>query len=144
MPSQIVTWRASLNSNAPLKHGEEVTAQLKATIRNGWHVYSISQLPGGPSPTIISVPKGQPLNEAGAILGPPPLEAYDPNFNMKTEFYERSATFKVPLEVTQTASPGASKIVIKVHFQTCNDHLCLPPTKIEVPLIFRVAGSSLR
>jgi DsbC/DsbD-like thiol-disulfide interchange protein len=138
-PSQIVTWKASLNSSAPLKHGDKITAQLHATIRNGWHVYSISQLLGGPSPTIINVPDGQPLSQAGTILGPFPREAYDPNFNMKTEFYERSAAFKVPLEVAPTAKRGDGKIVIKVRFQTCNDRICLPPSTVEVPLNFRVS-----
>jgi len=140
-PSQVVTWMASLDSSTPLKRGAKITAQLQATIRNGWHVYSISQLPGGPSPTIISVPDGQPLSEVGTILGPLPREAYDSNFDMKTEFYERSATFKVPLEVAPAAKPGAGRIVIHVRFQTCNDNLCLPPSKIEVPLTFRIAGS---
>jgi DsbC/DsbD-like thiol-disulfide interchange protein len=141
-PSQVVNWKASLNSSAPLKHGEKITAQLQATIRDGWHVYSISQPPGGPSPTIIGVPDGLPLSQAGTIIGPLPLEAYDPNFDMKTEFYERSAAFKVPLEVTPKAKPGSGNITIKVRFQTCNDRLCLPPSKIEVPLAFRVATSS--
>jgi DsbC/DsbD-like thiol-disulfide interchange protein len=141
MPSQVVTWKAS-NSSAPLKHGDKITAQLRATIANGWHVYSISQPPGGPSPTIIGVPDGQSLSEAGTILGPLPREAFDPNFNMETEFYERSAAFKVPLEVTPTAKPGSGKIVIKVRFQTCNDRICLPPSTVEVPMAFRVATRS--
>ena len=142
MPSEVVTWKASLSSSAPLKRGEKITAKLQATIKSGWHVYSISQMPGGPSPTIIGVPDGQLLSEAGTILGPLPREAYDPNFDMKTEFYERSAAFKVPLEVTATATPGAGKIVVKVRFQTCNDRICLPPSTVEVPLAFRVATSS--
>jgi len=140
--SQIVTWKGSLNSATPLRSGEKITAHLKATIKSGWHVYSISQLPGGPSPTIIGVPDGQFLSVAGTILGPLPREAYDPNFDMKTAFYEHSAAFKVPLEVTPTAMPGAGKIVIKVRFQTCNDTICLPPSTVEVPLAFRVAASS--
>ena len=45
-----VVWTASA-SPAAVAPGATTTIQLKARIDQGWHVYSISQGPGGPIPT---------------------------------------------------------------------------------------------
>lgn len=138
--SDIVHWAAKISPVHSLKPGEKATATLDAKIEEGWHVYSISQPPGGPATTVISVPSKQAIRLDGKVTGPVPESAYDPNFEMQTEFYEESAIFKVPLVVDSTAKAGPVKGAIDVLFQACNDRLCLPPTTIQVPLTFRVAG----
>jgi thiol:disulfide interchange protein DsbD len=102
-------------------------------------MYSISQPPGGPTTTEISVPAKQVLEAAGTITGPVPQTAYDPNFEMQTEFYEGSASFNVPLVVSSKAKPRPAKVVIDVLFQVCNDTMCLPPTTVHVPLAVTIA-----
>jgi thiol:disulfide interchange protein DsbD len=135
----VVQWSAKLDSARPLKPGEKVFATLNAKIESGWHMYSITQPPGGPTRTIISVTPKQVLQAAGTITGPVPQTAYDPNFEMNTEFYEESASFKVPLVVGSSAKPGPATVVIDVLFQVCNDTTCMPPTTVHVPLKVTIA-----
>jgi thiol:disulfide interchange protein DsbD len=136
---EVVNWSAKLDSARPLKLGDKVFAILDAEIESGWHMYSITQPPGGPTTTVISVPPKQVLQAAGTITGPVPQTAYDPNFEMDTEFYEESASFKVPLAVDSAAKPGPAKVFIDVLFQVCNDTTCMPPTTVHVPLAVTIA-----
>jgi thiol:disulfide interchange protein DsbD len=134
-------------ATAQVTAGAKFTANLTTKIAPGWHVYSITQPPGGPVATVITVPKGQPFTQAGAITGPMPEQAYDPNFDMQTEFYAESASFKVPLVVDLAAKPTPAKVVIDVLFQVCNDRFCLPPKTLRVDtsvMIGRVAPAKAK
>src|SRR3982750_3380909 len=64
------------------------TVELHAAIERGWHLYSTERGEGGPSPTRISVVAGYNFEIAGEIDSPAPHSAYDPNFQVTTEFYE--------------------------------------------------------
>lgn len=138
---EVVQWSAKLESARPLKPGEKMFATLVAKIEEGWHVYSISQPPGGPMTTIISVPSGQVVRARDSVVGPMPQTAYDANFEMQTEFYEGSASFQVPLIVDEGAKGGPATVVIDVLYQTCNDRTCLPPTTVHVPLKVTIAAA---
>src|SRR4051812_30086979 len=64
------------------------TVELHAAIDRGWHLYSTEKVEGGPSPTRISVVAAYNFEIAGEIDSPAPHSAYDPNFQVTTEFYE--------------------------------------------------------
>ncbi len=140
--SDVVHWSVKISSAHALNPAEKVTAILTAKIEEGWHLYSISQPPGGPMATVISVPAGQVVHTQDPIAGPMPQTAYDPNFQMETEFYEQSAQFQVPLIVNDTAKSGPAKVIIDVFYQTCNDTTCLPPTTVHVPFKVTITAGS--
>src|SRR3954468_7968333 len=74
--------RAELHTSAPnVAAGGRVTVGLRATIPSGWHLYSVTQPPGGPVPTTIDIATPQ-FKLAGPIDGPIPVSAYDPNFSI--------------------------------------------------------------
>lgn len=133
---QPIQWAlsASVRNHLPLRKGAAVTAHIHATIQPGWHVYAIDQKPGGPIAARIIVPLDQAFVLAGDIDEPSPTRVYDPNFNMETRFYENEANFSVPLIATKNGSP---KLSIDVHYQACNDSLCLPPTTAHLSTIVR-------
>lgn len=141
-PSDIVKWSATCRPQS-VKAGQNLTASLQAKIEDGWHVYSITQPPGGPTATEVSVPNGQPFKQVGNVTQPKPESAYDPNFSMNTEFYEDQVSFSVPLAVDASAKTGEMKGTIDVRFQACNERFCLPAVKAHVPLSLNVtvAGS---
>ena len=118
--------------------GQTFRIQLTATIEAGWHLYSITQGPGGPIATRLSVPPGQPFVLEGAIDAPPPQVAFDSGFSMDTETYSDKTVFTLPIKVDGKAS---GKQVLRVHayYQTCNDKFCLPPktVKLETPIEVR-------
>jgi thiol:disulfide interchange protein len=141
-PSDVVKWSAALPSSKSLKPGAKLITRLEAKIKDGWHVYSITQPPGGPAPTIISVPRDQALRSDGEVTGTQPRSSYDPNFQMETQYYEESVRFRVPLAVYSSAKSGPANSVINVRFQTCDDRVCLPPATVHVRLSATVADSN--
>ena len=137
IPKEPIKWSAKIQSaDKPLRAGERFAVQLTARIEEGWHLYSTDQVEGGPIPTRITLPADQPFEMAGTIESAEPKTAFDPNFNLMTEFYENEALFAVPAKVTAVAAPGKAGIRVSVSFQTCNDEICLPPktVRLNVPL----------
>ena len=122
-----IVWSLRSPADLKVKPGGRFDVELTAAIQDGWHLYSTSQPPGGPIPTRISMPAGQPFRMEAAAAGPEPKREYDPNFGMETEFHDTSATFIVPVAVAGDAPGGSQKVEVHVRFQTCNDRLCLPP-----------------
>ena len=106
-----------------------ITVKVKADIESGWHLYSISQPPGGPIPTTISVAGEQPFELAGQIAGPKPKSEFDRNFEMEVEYYEGVAEFSLPVK---TKGQGKQTLRVNAHFQACNEKLCLPPRTIKL------------
>jgi thiol:disulfide interchange protein DsbD len=119
-----------------VKPGQTIRIRLAARIESGWHLYSMKELEGGPKPTRIAVPEGQPFALSGSIQQPEPIKTHDPNFDMDVEFYSDSAEFVLPVKVAANAVAGSSKLQVTVRFQSCNDQLCLPPrtVKLEQPM----------
>ena len=101
-------------------------------------MYSITQPSGGPTTTVITVPRTQPFRLDGQISGPPPRIAYDANFEMNTETYEEGAEFVVPVAVTASTSAGDQKLTVDVRFQVCNDTTCMPATTEHLTVPVRV------
>jgi thiol:disulfide interchange protein DsbD len=65
----------------------------------------------------------------------------DRNFGVEVEYYEKSATFTVPVRILPQAPPGESTLTVQVRFQTCNDRHCLPPTLVKMPVAVVVAAA---
>src|SRR6185437_8647525 len=127
-----------------LQPGAKFFVRLSTQITSGWHVYSITQPPGGPTTTVITVPTAQPFRLAGQIIGPPPHTAYDANFEMNTETYEDHAEFTVPVVVSPTAQSGDHKLAIDVRFQVCNDTTCMPATTEHLKVPIKIETSNAR
>ena len=126
------TLAASLHDHLSLKKGAEVTAHIRALIQPGWHMYALNQKPGGPMAARIVVPHDQAFVVSGDIDQTASTEKYDPNFNMQTRFYEHEANFSIPLTTTQDQFP---KLAIDVHYQACNDTICLEPATVHLTTI---------
>ena len=125
MPEDVVRWTGS--GPATAKAGGHIIIELNVEIEDGWHIYSISQLPGGPTTSVISFPGKQVFQRDGAMQPPTPNKSFDPNFNMETETYEGKINFKIPVSIKDNAPSGNQKIAIDVLYQTCNESICLPP-----------------
>ena len=105
--------------------------ELTARIDTGWHLYSTEKIEGGPSPTRITLLPGQKFEITGDIDSPAPRSAYDPNFQVSTEFYEGIVPFTIPIKST-TPSTSSEKVRVQVRYQTCTPTICLPPKLIEL------------
>ncbi len=116
-----------------VKPGQSAKILITAKIEPGWHLYSLTQPPGGPRPTRITIDEISPIKIDGKPQQPKPKVAPDPNFSLPgqppfmTETFDHQAVFTVPVKVADDAPLGAQKIVVKFYFQACDEHQCLPP-----------------
>ena len=101
-----------------------VELQLQVTVTDGWHVYSLTQDKGGPTP--MSVKVEPPYVIAGEITGPPAVKFQDPNFGIETETYSGEQIFRIPLKLAASNTLAPPPIEVKIRSQACSDRLCLP------------------
>ena len=136
-----VVWSAS-GPSGPVARGTVMVVHLTARIDGGWHVYSLTQPPGGPVPARISVAPDQPFTLAQPIVGPTVDKRFDPNFGINVETYDAQATFAVPIRIAPSAPRGHTSVALTARFQTCNATLCLPPRteRLTVPITMAAAG----
>jgi len=116
-----------------VKPGQKTQITLTAEIDPSWHLYSLTQPAGGPRPTRIIIDEESPATIVGAPRQPRPRVAPDPNFStpgeppFMTETFEGRVDFGLEAEVKANAPSGRASITLKVSFQACDDHQCLPP-----------------
>ena len=112
--------------------GGTIAVGLDVQIDDGWHLYALSQPPGGPRALEFAVDKTGPFRIVGAIDGPAPSHAFDPNFNIETQYHEERASFRLQVRVADHAANGQQTLRLTVSYQTCNARLCLPPQEEEL------------
>jgi thiol:disulfide interchange protein DsbD len=126
-----VSW--SLESDAKgkrLKQNESFKAKLKAQIEGDWYLYAVEQPDGGPFPTKITVAENLPFKIDGKVTSPNPTTKFDPNFQIETKFFSKSAEFNIPLKTIGAAN--GNELAINVRYQVCDDSVCLPPKTVKV------------
>jgi thiol:disulfide interchange protein len=121
-----VHWSATAAAT-PARTGGTFDVAVSARVDDEWYVYSVTQGPGGPVPTSIAVGPKVLFTRAGAIRGPAPRSAYDPNFEIQTEKYEGAFTLTVPVALAASAPRAGATVSIAVTYQACTNRLCLPP-----------------
>lgn len=122
-----VKWALVLTSTSEVLPGGSVDATLVATITPGWHLYAMQEPDGGPPPTSIAVLPGSRFTLSGDIVAAAPERAFDPNFNMETEWYKDTARFLLPLKVAAGTKHGPHRLEVTTTWVTCSDTLCYPP-----------------
>jgi len=60
--------------------GGVATIYLRATIDDGWHIYSVNQKPGGPQKTVFSFSKSPDYSPIGKPVEPKPLSKFEDAF----------------------------------------------------------------
>jgi DsbC/DsbD-like thiol-disulfide interchange protein len=119
-----VTWSyaATKNGNA------EATIYLKATIDNGWHLYSQKgSKEGGPVKTTFTYEGSKDFKMVGKTIEPKSIVKFEPLFSMDIAYFENSVVFqqKIKMKGTNTIVKG------NVEFMVCNDKQCLPPSQVD-------------
>jgi DsbC/DsbD-like thiol-disulfide interchange protein len=131
-PEDRVQWAAALNSTGAVKAGETATVELSGTIKDGWHVYALTEPPGGPTALRVTLDDNEVALAAGTASGTPPRKRHDPSFGLETKFYTHAFTIRLPVQLKQQSTAGRQSIPVSVRFQTCSDRECQPPTTIHL------------
>jgi hypothetical protein len=133
-----VVWKATPAASS-LRAGGTVRVTLSVAIATGWHIYAMTQGPGGPTPLGIEVPKGQPFTLAGKIQAPPPDVTFDQNFRIDVAQHEGSARFVLPVAVAPSAAAGKTSMSVSARYQACNASICLPPETVTLRVPVTIA-----
>jgi thiol:disulfide interchange protein len=106
----------------------EIELQFKATIDDGWYLYSQFIGDDGPVPTELTF-----TSEGGySLVGNPkegePIEEFDPNFDMILKYFKNEAIFT---QIVQVSSSEDFNLDGNVYFMVCDEAQCLPPEEVE-------------
>jgi hypothetical protein len=121
-----VDWAASWSN--------PTTLELTGHVENGWHVYALTQQPGGPIPLRVSIDDNPVAGLAGDPSGSTPESRLDPSFNLQTEFYTNSFAVHVPIRLKIDSGTG-KLIPVRIRFQTCSARECKPPKTIQLSVV---------
>lgn len=137
-PPTPIRWTAQQPSEG-VKAGQSVTVQVTAVIDDGWHLYALDPVEGGPIPTRITAgPTPAFALQDKDIVRADPKRSHDPNFGIETAYYEGSATFGLPIAVSKDQAAGERELEITARFQACSDTICLRPQAATMKVTVQV------
>ncbi|MES2555735.1 MAG: protein-disulfide reductase DsbD domain-containing protein [Bacteroidota bacterium] len=111
-----VSWAVSYNA-------AEHQVEFRATIADGWHLYSqFIQNDIGPVPTAFVFDENETVKWSGNVQEPEAIHAYDENFEASLDFFKNQAVF------TRKVSTGSKGTITGyITYMVCNEIMCLPP-----------------
>lgn len=115
---------------------------VTATLEEGWHLYSVTQKPGGPKPTRISLAADSPRGILGPFQpGKPPVARQLSDVpawaGIPIEEHHGTVTWRAPL-----ASGAAGPIHGTVSLQLCRDNACNPPETVPFTAVVGAAPAA--
>lgn len=102
------------------KNGDQVSGVITATIEKGWHVNSAHPLESFAIPTTLAFDSAEIVK---ADFPPHVIKSFTFSNGAKLAVYE--GTIAIPF--TANVKNGAQTITASLHYQACNDNVCLPP-----------------
>jgi hypothetical protein len=139
--SQIV-WSAIAGDLKPAPDSTyAVDVEVQADVMQGWHVYSLTQTKGGPTPLSVSIAPSPPYEIDGPITGPAPKVAWDSTFAMNSETYSGEAIFRIPVKMHLATTISVPPIEVRIRSQACSDRLCLPARTTTLMVTPRQRGT---
>ncbi|TDW97268.1 protein-disulfide reductase DsbD domain-containing protein [Dinghuibacter silviterrae] len=118
-----VTW----SYGAKKVSATEAIVFFKATIDQGWHVYSQHIKDGGPVKTSFTFTPSKDFTLDGPTAEPKPVVRMEKAFNMEIGFFEHAVIFSQKVKL----KTGATTVSGTLEYMTCNDNQCLPPEDIQ-------------
>jgi DsbC/DsbD-like thiol-disulfide interchange protein len=139
VPTQPVQWSGSTIPKTSVVQGSTIEIDLSAEVQEGWHVYGLTQAPGGPTPLRVTLDENEVVQTFSVKSGTASVKKHDPSFDLETEFYPGSFTLGIRTQLKQHAAAGDQSVPVSVRFQACNDRTCLPPKTVHfsVPIEVR-------
>jgi hypothetical protein len=118
-----VTWSYAAKKTSPTT----ATVFIKATVDQGWHLYSQFVKDGGPVKTTFTFPAAKDFTLVGKTIEPKAVTKYEATFKMDVSYFENSVVFqqKVKLKGKNAVVKGS------VEFMVCDDKQCLPPEQVD-------------
>ncbi|HEY2583329.1 MAG TPA: protein-disulfide reductase DsbD domain-containing protein [Mucilaginibacter sp.] len=111
----------------------EAVLFFRATIQEGWHIYSQNVKDGGPIKTSFTFTPSTEYALVGKTAEPAPVTKYEDAFKMNVSYFENTVTFQQKVKLK---SGKITSIKGQLEYMTCNNKKCLPPEDVdfEIPL----------
>jgi len=107
--------------------GTEGVVFLKATIDDGWHIYSQTVPDGGPVKTSFNFITSKSYALVGNTQEPKPITRFEKVFGFVVAYFEDSVIFQQKVKLN---TKGPVIVNGRLEFQTCNDEKCIPPVQV--------------
>ncbi|WP_182276572.1 protein-disulfide reductase DsbD domain-containing protein [Granulicella sp. 5B5] len=130
-----------MSTNSAAHPGQHSSLEITAVIQDGWHVYALTQVAGGPMPLRIGIGHNPTVELDGKITGSTPSKQHDPSFDLETQTYSHGFTVTAPLKVKRDAPAGNASVPVSIRFQACSDRTCLPPRTVQISVPLEVAAA---
>jgi thiol:disulfide interchange protein DsbD len=114
----------------------EIELQFKASIQDGWHLYSQHISDDGPVPTEFTFTNLEGCKLIGTMREGESIEEFDPNFDMVLKYFSNETVFSQKITVESSEDFNISG---NVYFMVCDEAQCLPPEEVEFS--FDIKGS---
>ena len=114
-------------------NGHEYNLAYKATLQEGWYIYSQFLDKGGPEPTGFVLDESDNVEALGKVAEQSghKVEGYDPMFEMNITKYKGEVVFTQKIKVQDASKPVSGY----VYFMTCDDTKCLPSAEVPFKAI---------
>jgi hypothetical protein len=112
----------------------EAVVFFKATIEDGWHLYSQTVPDGGPVKTSFTYTPSKSFSLAGNTQEPNPTTRFEKVFDMKVAYFENSVIFQQKVKLKKKGP-----VIVKgsLEFMTCNDEKCIQPQQIPFSITIK-------
>ncbi len=119
---QPVKWQFAAKKLA----NDEAMLFIKATIDEGWTIYSQHLEDGGPVKTTISFTPSGDYSLVGKTAEPKPKTKHEEVFGMDVAYFDKEVVFQQKVKLKK----GATTVKGAVEFMACDAHQCLPPDEV--------------
>jgi len=112
----------------------EAVVAIRATIEDGWHIYSQNMADGGPVKTTFAFTPSKAYKVDGKTAEPKAITKFEKTFDMNVSYFEKTVTFTQKVKLTGGANP-----VVKgtVEYMVCDDSQCLPPETVDFAIAIK-------
>lgn len=114
------------SSTIKMTSNNEGVMTFKASIDDGWHLYSFDLPENGPNATKISFYETSGIELLGEIVpSRQPIDTVDLVFNIRVGWWDADVEFSQKFKVLEE---GKYDIAGEIYFQACNGETCIAPT----------------
>jgi len=106
---------------------DEYMILIRATIDDGWHIYSQHVKEGGPVKTSFTFKPSKEYTLVGKTIEPAPVTKFENAFKMNVSYFENTVTFQQKVKV----KAGKATVKGQLEYMTCNNKQCLPPEDVD-------------
>ena len=104
----------------------KVELQFRASIDEGWHLYSQDIEESPPATTFSFIINGD--TSIIKVEEPESIQEYDPNFDMILKYFKDEVVFKYNIDISNLTNNTVGGYI---DFMLCDEAQCLPPDYIE-------------